>query len=705
MNFFMREGEIFCLLGHNGAGKTTTINCMTGLLDCTAGDTTIYGRSIRTESLEIRRSIGFCPQHNVLYDDLTVEEHLQLFAKMKGYAGAELSKEVDEMIAAVDLQQKRHSFASQLSGGMKRKLSIGIAYIGGSKLIILDEPTAGMDPVSRQKIWALIQKFKAGRVTLLTTHFLAEADVLGDRIGIVNNGRMRCCGTSLFLKNRFGLGYQINMVRSPTCSLPALEAHITSHVPSAQLLSQSGLELSYRLPFACVPAFPALLKTLDTQSRELGIQSYGLGVTTLEEVFLSVTKDSAEFKQPAEAETEMQHIAAEGHLSVIPSALGSAVSKAEPDAVGSAPPPPPAADPIPITAFSASVYDHVAVLLTKRSIQSYRSPRSLFCNMAFPIILAIIGGLLTKAPIAAINQLPLYLSPSIVFKPSSFVLVNSAALADVTSASSSCTPPSTPPLTLAFPPEAGVTVSVIGSGSSSGISSMQQQLYTNALRDGQDFDLVSPFSLTFVCNGSKQGMVLWNNRKVQHALPAALAVLHNSLPPFASNPAVQFHVNNWPIEYKISRPANNVAGYIIVLMVAMSFAPGFPAYVAVQERVTKSRHLLRVMGMRPQVYWCTYYAFDLVWQCVPPSTCHKAPPCPQPHTFRRRLQVHVCDCCHYRRHHHADRRPHRRPLPRAVPAAQPRHHQQHRAHVHPVLLRRRSCHDAGALSSCAPSLL
>jgi len=102
----------------------------------------------------------------------------------------------------------------------------------------------------------------------------------------------------------------------------------------------------------------------------------------------------------------------------------------------------------------------------------------------------------------------------------------------------------------------------------------------------------------------------------QHAVPAALATLHNSLSAFASNLPCNFTSTIFPIEYKISRPANNVAGYVIVLMVVMSFAPGFPAYVAVQERVTKSRHLLRVISMRPSVYWCTYYGFDLLWQCV-----------------------------------------------------------------------------------------
>jgi hypothetical protein len=238
--------------------------------------------------------------------------------------------------------------------------------------------------------------------------------------------------------------------------------------------------------------------------------------------------------------------------------------------------------------------------------------------MVFPILLAIVGGLLTKAPIASIRQPSLYLDPTIVFKPSSSIFVNTATFAETNRASLPCSVPSAPLLSLTFPPSAGVVVSVIGSstGSSSGVSTMQKHLFSNALLDGQDYDLISPFSVTYVCNGTKQGMVLWNNRKVQHALPASLAVLHSSLPPFGSNPPVQFHVNNFPIEYKISRPANNVAGYIIVLMVAMSFAPGFPAYVAVQERVTKSRHLLRVMGMRPAVYWCTYYGFDLVWQCV-----------------------------------------------------------------------------------------
>ena len=209
--FGMRAGEVFSLLGHNGAGKTTTINMLCGLYDATAGDATVFGRSIRTDMPTIRSSIGFCPQHDVLYPELTVWEHLEFYGRIKGVSEEQLQGEVAFRIAQVGLGGKEHNNGAQLSGGMKRKLSLAIAYLGNSSFIVLDEPTAGLDPVSRRFVWDIIQANKQGKVTLLTTHFMDEADILGDRIGIVANGVMRCCGSSSFLKARYGIGYHLDI--------------------------------------------------------------------------------------------------------------------------------------------------------------------------------------------------------------------------------------------------------------------------------------------------------------------------------------------------------------------------------------------------------------------------------------------------------------------------------------------------------------
>jgi ATP-binding cassette, subfamily A (ABC1), member 3 len=155
----MYEGQIFVLLGHNGAGKTTTASMITGLLPPTSGSISVYGRNVPEDLDDVRYDIGMgvCPQHDVLYHDLTVEEHLKLFAGIKGVPSKDVNQAVQETIATVGLTEKVKALASSLSGGMKRKLSVGIALIGGSKVVILDEPTSGMDPYSRRSTWQMLK--------------------------------------------------------------------------------------------------------------------------------------------------------------------------------------------------------------------------------------------------------------------------------------------------------------------------------------------------------------------------------------------------------------------------------------------------------------------------------------------------------------------------------------------------------------------
>jgi ATP-binding cassette, subfamily A (ABC1), member 3 len=169
--------QIFVLLGHNGAGKTTTITMLTGLYMPSSGDATVQGKSIKTHMTEIRQRIGVCPQHDVLFAELTVIEHLQIFAGLKGLVGEEANEEVQEKIAEVGLTEKAHVRSSNLSGGQKRKLSLAISLIGNSTAVFLDEPTSGMDPYSRRSTWNILQSNREGRVIILTTHFMDEADV------------------------------------------------------------------------------------------------------------------------------------------------------------------------------------------------------------------------------------------------------------------------------------------------------------------------------------------------------------------------------------------------------------------------------------------------------------------------------------------------------------------------------------------------
>ena len=174
-----------CMLGHNGAGKTTTINMLVGNMAISGGEAFVRGMPVSTEMDSINAQMGVCPQHDVLWNELTGYEHLHLFATMRGMHGEERKQEVALRLKEVNLLAAAHMPSRAYSGGMKRRLSIACAMVGNPSVLYLDEPTTGMDPVTRREVWEMIQRARIGRVVMLTTHSMEEADVLGDRIAVM----------------------------------------------------------------------------------------------------------------------------------------------------------------------------------------------------------------------------------------------------------------------------------------------------------------------------------------------------------------------------------------------------------------------------------------------------------------------------------------------------------------------------------------
>jgi len=300
------EGQIFCLLGHNGAGKSTTINMLSGMLPVDEGDAIVYGMSVRKDMTSIRKILGVCPQHDVIWSQMTVREHLEFFAAIKGVDPSQMIVEVSSTIADVSLQEKTDALAGTLSGGQKRRLSAGIALIGGSRVVFLDEPSSGVDPCSRRELWQCFKTKKEGRTLIMTTHFMDEAEELGDRIAIMAAGQIKCVGTSLFLKAQYGVGYTLTITKrsedahSNAAKISELLSLISRTCPSAQLLSNAGVELVYRMPLEESRSFPGLFERFECSSADLGIDFFSVSVTTLEEVFLRVGQDEVEADQFAE---------------------------------------------------------------------------------------------------------------------------------------------------------------------------------------------------------------------------------------------------------------------------------------------------------------------------------------------------------------------------------------------------------------------
>jgi len=197
LSFKINRGEVFGLLGKNGAGKTTTIKMLTLQLKPTAGEIFFEGRTIAGNEIFIKNLLGMVPQHLNFDQDLTVEENLELHARLHHMKKSARRERIDELLKFVELERVRKSFVRELSGGMKRRLLIVRALIHRPKILFLDEPTVALDPQVRRKIWELIKNLKAQGITIvLTTHYIEEAENLCDRVAILNHGRLVALDTT-----------------------------------------------------------------------------------------------------------------------------------------------------------------------------------------------------------------------------------------------------------------------------------------------------------------------------------------------------------------------------------------------------------------------------------------------------------------------------------------------------------------------------
>ena len=200
----IEEGELFSLLGVNGAGKTTTIKMLCCLSEPSGGDAYLCGKSIISESCEVKRLIAVSPQETAVAPGLSVRENLELIAGVHGFSKERRNEKIAELSALFDLDGLMNKKAGKLSGGWQRRLSIAMALISEPKILFLDEPTLGLDVIARSDLWDVIRSLK-GRVTVvLTTHYMEEAEALSDRIAIMKNGRLLICDTAESIKRSAG---------------------------------------------------------------------------------------------------------------------------------------------------------------------------------------------------------------------------------------------------------------------------------------------------------------------------------------------------------------------------------------------------------------------------------------------------------------------------------------------------------------------
>lgn len=280
------KDQIFVLLGHNGAGKSTLINVIAGVLHPDHGNVMLNNENLITNKDYLYKIIGLASQEDIFYDELTVLENLVLMSGIKGVT--DNMPEINKLIVDIELAEKSNSLAQDLSGGQKRKLCLALALIGKSKFIMLDEPTSGMDITAKRQMWDFLKAHKKDKIILLTTHSLEEAEFLADRIGIVKDGKLICCGSSSFLKEKYSCGFNINFLIKENTNKSTKENLIReilnlNKFSTLRIFSKDVISIN-------IPVINKNSKIIFNKIEEIknqyNIVNYTVSSTSLEDVFL-----------------------------------------------------------------------------------------------------------------------------------------------------------------------------------------------------------------------------------------------------------------------------------------------------------------------------------------------------------------------------------------------------------------------------------
>ncbi|GIV62900.1 MAG: putative ABC transporter ATP-binding protein YfiL [Bellilinea sp.] len=287
ISFEVQEGEIFSLLGPNGAGKTTTISVLSTLFPPSEGDALIAGYSVVRQPYAVRQTIGIVPQEIALYEDLTARENLTFWGQLYGLGGRALKARIEEVLDQTGLQEKANQRVKTFSGGMKRRLNIGVGLLHRPRLLFMDEPTVGIDPQSRRAILDTVKDLnrQAGMTILYTTHYMEEAQELSHRVGIIDHGEMIAIGTQAELVRRVGQKETLVLQFGEDQSTAGIVPHLEGMDGVQQVIAED-----HRLQVLVNDAeevLPAVIQVCTAENRK--IRTIQIQEPNLEAVFLQLT--------------------------------------------------------------------------------------------------------------------------------------------------------------------------------------------------------------------------------------------------------------------------------------------------------------------------------------------------------------------------------------------------------------------------------
>ncbi|KAJ9596524.1 hypothetical protein L9F63_012466, partial [Diploptera punctata] len=581
----MYEGHITVLLGHNGAGKTTTMSMLTGMITPTSGTALVGGYDIRTEIQKVRESIGYCPQHNILFEELTVREHLYFFSKLKGLKGNSLETEIRKYIRTLELEPKEHAQSQTLSGGMKRKLAAGVALCAGSKVVLFDEPTSGLDPAARRALWDLLEAEKEGRTILLSTHFMDEADLLGDRIAIMAGGELQCCGSSFFLKKKYGAGYHLIIVKGPNCDANAVTKLLREYIADIRVDQNIGSELTYILNEHHSSVFEVMLSKLEENQDTLGLLSYGVGKLGIKTIFARIGKDA----DVSTATTEVtfvngiDNIVYSGSVEIEDSSILPNETKYEQAH----------------SSFSFFLKSFTTMFM-KKIIYVWRTWYISLIQILLPSFFLAIAIIAVRSWLQLSELGPM----AIDLKNYLFTDFKLAKTDDSLK-------------------EFANIYKNFTNGDYLQSENMQDFILKESNRDLQRVRDNNIVGVTFDGNDSMSTIIGWFNNLPYHSAPLALGLIHNTI--LINHVNATMSVINHPLPYSDDTKTGfeawtgNILGFQVgfSLGFSMAFVTAFFIIFYIKERVSKAKHLQAVSGVNILTFWTSAFVWDMFMFLVP----------------------------------------------------------------------------------------
>lgn len=579
------RGQIMVLLGANGSGKSTTLDAIAGLHSITSGE-------IDINYPESKTGLGLCPQKNVLWDDLTVEEHVCIFNRIKSQTPA-TKQENKTLLELCDISKKSTARSKTLSGGQKRKLQLAMMFTGGSRVCCVDEVSSGLDPLSRRKIWDILLAERGARSIILTTHFLDEAELLADHIAILSKGVLKASGTSVELKHKQGSGYRVHVYNTHgKLNLPKYDDvdHVSHDDQTIYNLADSATTANF-------------LRRID----EYGVSEYQVSGPTIEDVFLKVAEEVSTTNAVSEKPAPGQEVP----TSSMPEKMmhiqetGSHSSAEGPDATG-------AGKAAPNTYYGAAKPAEVPQLLDGHRIGMTKQAWVLFSKRMvvlrrnyFPFLAALL------IPIIAAGLVTLFLND---FQLAGCTPEETVDMSDIESLTSQddfllVAGPSDR-LSLEAVSRLGTTLSGTLGSSTSGAQLLESVHVVDSLQEFNDyirnnFANVTPGGF-FLGDGESPPTFAWRG----NGNVAFGTIVQNLMDTLLSNISIASQYQSFDMPWP--QDIGKALQLITYFGLAMSVYPSFFALYPTIERLRNVRGLHYSNGVRSAPLWLAYTSFDFV---------------------------------------------------------------------------------------------